>query len=168
MGARNTTAHVPQISAQIMRFIEALGAMWERYGLAPGAGRIFGLLLVAERPLTGADITRALRVSRSSVSTDIRGLLSLGVAERMRVPGDRAGHYVFSPHAWEHALAMRRTEAGRYRDLAEQAMGELAPRHPGRERLEELKEWSEFFTEAIDRMLVEWTTRRARARKDRR
>ncbi len=168
MGARDRTAHVPQASPQIMRFIEALGAMWERYGSPAGAGRIFGLLLVAERPLTGDEIARTLRVSRSSVSTDIRGLLSLGVVERMRVPGSRAGRYLFSPHAWEHALAMRRAEAGRYRDLAEQAMGELPAGHPGRDRLEELREWAALFARVTDRMLAEWVARRGRAKRGRR
>ncbi len=160
MGTRTRSTHAPQLSAQLMRFIETLGAMWKNYGLPRGAGRIFGLLLVADRPLTGQDISRTLRVSRSSVSTDIRGLLTLGVVERTRVLGDRSGHYVFSPHAWEHALSIRRTEARRYRDLAEQTMGELATGHPGRKRLDELKEWAEVFTKATDRMLAEWVARR--------
>lgn len=162
------SARAAEPRAQVVRFIETLGVMWVSYGLPPGAGRIFGLLLVADRPLTGADISRALGVSRSSVSTDVRGLLALGIVERMRVPGDRSGYYVFSPHAWEHALAVRRTEARRYGDLAEQTMGELTAGHPGRKRLEEFREWAEVFAEAVDRMRAEWVARRSRAREGRR
>lgn len=146
----------------ITRFIETLGAMWERNGLPPGAGRIFGLLLVAGRPLTGADLAGALQISRSSVSTDVRGLLALGVVDRTRVPGHRAGYYVFSPHAWEHVLASRGAEARRYRDLAEQTLRELAAGHPGRKHLEELREWAEIFIRALDRMRAEWASRRGR------
>lgn len=168
MGTRARSTQAAQPRAQVMRFIETLGAMWESYGLPRGAGRIFGLLLVADRPLTGEDISRALRVSRSNVSTDVRRLLTLGIVERTRVPGDRSGYYVFSPHAWEHTLAIRRAEARRYRDLAEQTMEELATGHPGRRRLEELKAWAEIFTEAIDRMLAAWKARRGRINGSRR
>ncbi len=168
MGIRAGRNHATPPNAPLMRFIETLGVMWESYGLPPGAGRIFGLLLVADRPLTGEDISRTLRVSRSSVSTDIRGLLTLGVVERMRVPGNRSGYYVFSPQAWEHALTIRRSEALRYRDLAEQTMGALAPGHPGRKRLQELKEWADYFTEALNRIGAQWVARRNRVKEGRR
>lgn len=168
MGTRAQRTQPSQPRAQIARFIEALGAMWARGGQPPGAGRIFGLLLVSDRPLTGEEIARSLRVSRSSVSTDVRGLLTLGLVERVRVPGDRSGYYVFSPHAWEHALSIRRAEARRYRDLAAQTMDELPGGHPGRKRLEELRDWAEVFTKAIDGTHAEWVARRSRVRGSRR
>ena len=158
-------SHKIPLNAQLARFIETLGFMWEEYGLARGAGRIFGLLLLAARPLSAEEISDTLRVSRSSVSTDVRGLLSIGVVERIRVPEDRTGYYVFSPQAWERAAAIRRQEARRYRDLAEHTMGALPTGHPGRKRLEELKEWAEIFADAIDRMLAELMARaRSRAK----
>lgn len=156
-------------NAQITRFVEGLGAMWERYGLPRGPGRIFGLLLLAGRPLSAEQIAETLRISRSGVSTDVRALLTLGVVERIRVPGDRTGYYVFSPQAWEQAAAIRRQEARWYRDLAEQTMGALPPGHPGRHRLEELKEWTEIFGAAVDRMRAELAARaRRRAKRSQR
>lgn len=145
-----------------MRFINTLGALWEAYGLPPGAGRIFGLLLIADRPLTAEDISRVLGVSRSSVSTDVRGLLTLGVVERTRVPGVRSGHYAFSSRAWERVVAVRRAELLRYRELAEETMGELAPSHPGRKRLQELRAWAKISVEALDGILAQWTARGGR------
>jgi DNA-binding transcriptional regulator GbsR (MarR family) len=160
MSTRGKRAQRELLSAPLSQFLDALGYLWESYGLPRGAGRLFGLLLVTDRPLSGGNISATLRVSRSSVSSDMRGLLSLGLVERIRVPGDRTGYYMFSPRAWEHAMAIRYQEARRYRDLAEQAMGGLPPGHPGRRRLEELKAWAEFFAETIERMRAEWVTRR--------
>lgn len=150
------------LTPQLARFIETLGAMWESYGMARGAGRIFGLLLLAARALSAEEISRALRVSRSSVSTDIRGLLSIGLVERIRVPGDRTGYYLFSPHAWEHVAAIRSQEARRCAELAEHTLGALPAGHPGRKGLEEFREWATIFGDAVDRVRM---TLGARARR---
>src|SRR3990170_1461071 len=106
------------LNPQLARFVETLGFMWKGYGLSRGAGRIFGLLLLATRPLSAEEISETLRVSRSSVSMDVRGLVAVGVVERLGVRGNRPGYYVFSPQAGEHAAAIRSKEARQYRDLA--------------------------------------------------
>jgi predicted transcriptional regulator len=156
MAARvpRTSQKIP-LNAHLARFVETLGSMWESYGLPRGAGRIFGLLLLAAQALSAEEISETLRVSRSSVSTDVRDLLSIGLVERIRVPGDRTGYYVFSPHAWEHVAAIRSQEARRYADLAEHTLGALPPGHPGRMGLEEFKEWAVIFGDAVDRVRME-------------
>jgi predicted transcriptional regulator len=159
-----SVAQVP-LNTQVARFIEMLGAMWERYGFSRGPGRLFGLLLVAGRPLSAGQISDALRISRSGVSTDVRALLALGIVERIRVPGDRTGYYVFSPQAWERAAAIRGQEARWFHDLAVQTMDALPAGHPGRQRLEELKEWAEIFGAAVDRIRVELAARARRRAK---
>jgi len=153
-------SHKIPLNAHLARFIDTLGFMWEGYGFPRGMGRIFGLLLVSTRPLSAEEISDSLRISRSGVSTDTRGLLSIGVIERIRVPGDRTGYYAFSAQAWERAAAMRGQEARRYRDLATQTMRGLPAGHPGRKRLDEFREWAEVFTAAVDWMIAEWTARR--------
>jgi len=165
MADRAPRAHKIPLNPQLARFIETLGSMWEGYGLARGAGRIFGLLLLAAQALSAEEISEMLRVSRSSVSTDVRQLLSIGLVERIRVPGNRTGYYVFSPHAWEHVAAIRSQEARRYADLAEHTLGALPAGHPGRKGLEEFKEWAVIFGEAIDRTRTELSVRARRRAK---
>jgi DNA-binding transcriptional regulator GbsR (MarR family) len=158
-------AHKVPLNAQTARFVETLGSMWEGYGLPRGAGRIFGLLLLAARALSAEEISAALHVSRSSVSTDVRELLSIGLVERIRVPGDRTGYYMFSPHAWEHVAAIRSQEARRSGDLAEHTLGALPAGHPGRKGLEEFKEWAEIFGDAVDQVRAELSARARRRTK---
>jgi predicted transcriptional regulator len=157
--------HKLPLNAPLARFVETLGARWEGYGLPRGAGRIFGLLQLAAQALSAEEISGTLRVSRSSVSTDVRGLLSIGLVERIRVPGDRTGYYVFSPHAWEHVAAIRSQEARRYADLAEHTLGALPGGHPGRKGLEDFKEWAVIFGEAVDRVRGELSARARRRAK---
>lgn len=169
MGRALSRGHRFPLNAQTGRFVETLGAMWEGYGLPRGAGRIFGLLLLAARALSAEEISATLHVSRSSVSTDVRELLSIGLVERIRVPGDRTGYYMFSPHAWEHVAAIRSQEARRYGDLAERTLGALPAGHPGRKGLEEFKVWAEIFGDAVDRVRAELSARaQRRARGNRR
>lgn len=160
--------HKLPLNAQVARFVETLGSMWEGYGLPRGAGRIFGLLLLAARALSGEEISATLHVSRSSVSTDVRELLSIGLVERLRVPGNRTGYYMFSPHAWEHVAAIRSQEARRYGDLAEYTLGALPASHPGRKGLEEFKEWAKIYGDAVDRVRAELSARARRRTRGRR
>ncbi len=40
--------------------------------------------------------------------------------------------------------------------------------HPGRKRLQELKEWADYFTEALNRIGAQWVARRNRVKEGRR
>lgn len=60
-------------------FIEKLGVYYEDYGIPRIGGRILGLMLVSGQPLTAEQIATHLKVSRGSVSTNVRLLASGGV-----------------------------------------------------------------------------------------
>jgi DNA-binding transcriptional regulator GbsR (MarR family) len=105
-----------RISPGMREFIESMGVYFERYGLARIGGRILGLLMVADRPLSLDDMANTLLVSRASVSTNIRLAVASGLAELVSLAGDRRDYYRFSQDAWERAtkveiegiLALRR------------------------------------------------------------
>jgi DNA-binding transcriptional regulator GbsR (MarR family) len=86
------------------RFIETMGLLTEEQGMARIMGRIFGLLLLADRPLSLADIADALGVSRASVSTDARRLLERGLLVRTSEPGDRRDFYELAPDFVRRAM----------------------------------------------------------------
>ncbi|MCK5448733.1 MAG: MarR family transcriptional regulator, partial [Gemmatimonadetes bacterium] len=62
------------------QFIERMGLAVERMGLTRTFGRLFGLLMVADRPLSLDEIVERLDVSKASVSTNARACEELGLA----------------------------------------------------------------------------------------
>ena len=64
-------------------YIEKVGLFYEVYGLPRTVGRILGLLLVADPQEESLDeITDALSVAKSSVSTGARFLMQAGLVGR--------------------------------------------------------------------------------------
>lgn len=75
------------------RFIERMGLAGQDGHLTRIAGRILGLLLLEEEALGFEEIASRLQVSRGSVSTNTRLLLSKGIIERVTRPGDRRDYF---------------------------------------------------------------------------
>ena len=61
--------------------------------LSPLQGRIFGILYLADHPLSLDDIAAALGQSKSNVSITIRGLVEWHLVRRVPTPGSRKDHY---------------------------------------------------------------------------
>ena len=106
-GPSESLRKIPKLTPALSGFIEAMGMYFEDQGIPRIGGRMLGLLMIAHWPLTAQDIAAILGISRGSVSTNFRLLLTSGLAEKAAMPGDRTTYYVFSDAAMEH-----RTVAG--------------------------------------------------------
>lgn len=73
--------------------IEDFGRKFETLGLPYNVGRIYGLALIAEEPLSQDDLVEALGVSQSVVSTNCRALVAMGMLRKVRLKGDRRTLY---------------------------------------------------------------------------
>ena len=58
------------LKPEAQQFIERTGVEIERLGMSRTFGRLFGLLMVADRPLSLDDLAEQLHVSKASVSYD--------------------------------------------------------------------------------------------------
>ena len=84
-----------ELNPELIRFIENMGMYFESYGIPRIGGRILGLLLIAPEPLAAERIASTLKASRASISTNIRVLLTSGLAEKITFPGDRTTYFIF-------------------------------------------------------------------------
>jgi DNA-binding transcriptional regulator GbsR (MarR family) len=100
----------------IARFIEQMGLYAQRDGVARIAGRLFGYFIVHGGPVSFADLAEALQVSRASVSTNARALVSIGIIERVTRPGDRQDYYQLTESPF---LRMIETYMSRMRNMQE-------------------------------------------------
>ena len=82
------------IPRAVALFADGIGAAAATSGvLSPLQGRIFGVLYLAEHPLSLDEIATAVGQSKSNVSITIRGLVEWHLVRRVPTPGSRKDHY---------------------------------------------------------------------------
>ena len=74
-------------------FIQDFGEAYHRNGLPTLMGRIVGLLLFVNKPITLDEITKQLNVSKGPVSQVMRRLRDHHLIQRIWIPGDRKDYY---------------------------------------------------------------------------
>lgn len=146
--------------ATLSQFIENMGLHYEDYGVPRIGGKILGLLMVSQRPVSSEEMSEVLQVSRSSISTNLRTLLMTGLADRVPLQGERSDYYVFSDEAWETALEMRLEGIQSLREMAEDGLQGMAENHPARRRLEEVLDWTELVEDAYEKLIKKWQSRK--------
>ncbi len=142
------------------------GIYSEQYGIARIGGRILGLLMIADRPLSLDEIATRLRVSRASVSTNIRLATANDLAELVTFPGDRRDYYRMIEDAWGHGMRTEIAAIPALRRLAERGLAALGPgESAAREQLEEMINFCDFAMEERRGVLERWTARREARRR---
>ncbi|MFF8394592.1 GbsR/MarR family transcriptional regulator [Streptomyces sp. NPDC016172] len=68
--------------------------------------------------MTAADLCEELSISSGTVSTAIKQLIPVGLAERVPAPGSRRDHYRFREGAWATCSPTRRSRARSHRPPA--------------------------------------------------
>ena len=82
-------------------FILHWGEMGARWGINRTVAQIHALLHLSEQPLHAEEISHALSVARSNVSTSLRELQSWGIVRTVHVLGDRRDHFESIEDVWE-------------------------------------------------------------------
>ena len=86
-------------------FILHWGEMGSKWGINRAMAQIHALLLVSEKPLNAQDISEALNLARSNVSTGLRDLQSWKIIKLIHLMGDRREHYEADKDVW-NALSL--------------------------------------------------------------
>jgi DNA-binding transcriptional regulator GbsR (MarR family) len=92
---------MPPLSPVAQKFILHWGEMGTRWGINRTVAQIHALLYLSPRPLHAEEISEALSVARSNVSTSLRELQSWGIVKVVHVLGDRRAHFVSMKDVWE-------------------------------------------------------------------
>jgi DNA-binding transcriptional regulator GbsR (MarR family) len=143
-------------------FIESMGLLMERMGAARTFGRIFGLLLVAQKALSLDEMAELLQVSKPSISTNIRMIETAALAERVSVPGDRRHYYRIRPGSLEHSVAARLPLMAQMKGVVEKGIEAVEPDNEVvRKRLEDTRDFYEFIMHETEAALTRWRQRNA-------
>lgn len=151
----------PAPSPEVQRFIEAIGGYFTQYGLPRVAGRLLGLVLVVDRPLTLDDMAAALSVSRASISTNIRLIESVGFVERATVPKDRRDYYRCSSDPWDARVRSGIVQIDILAEITKRGLAAIGEGETfARTHLEDLLDFCEFLIEEERGLLQRWRAHR--------
>ncbi len=142
-----------------LALVERVGLQFEGMGVPRIGGRIFGLLLIADRPLSLDDIAALLLVSRASVSTNLRLFVHLGFLEAVPVAGERRRCFAVTEHAWEQRLGGVMRDGASLRRLMEVGLAAVPADTPARARLEVAAAFGAFLEEEAAGMTERWRAR---------
>ena len=83
------------------KFILHWGEMGTRWGINRTVAQIHALLYLSPRPLHAEEITQALQVARSNVSTSLKELQGWGIVRLVHVLGDKRDHFESMKDVWD-------------------------------------------------------------------
>lgn len=148
-----------KLDPELTRFVEGMGMYFESYGIPRIGGRILGLLLITHEPLSAERIASILKVSRASISTNFRLLLTSNLAEKVTYPGDRTTYFVFPESGLEKTLLVEIQGISAMKRLIQQGLNALPAGESARGRMQEMSDWADFLVKIYQKALVEWQAR---------
>ena len=139
------------------RFVEELGQLYTRYGLALSFGRVFGLLLVSDEPVSLDEIAVKLSMSKTSASVTARELERAGVARRLGMPGTKRILYEAGDEM-DPVLGAMFARIRASLDTIRRVEPALA-RGRARERIRTMKDLHELWLREADGIMERWRRR---------
>jgi DNA-binding transcriptional regulator GbsR (MarR family) len=138
-------------------YVEDMGLFFEQYGSQRTMGKVVGLLLMAERPLSQEGLMRLLNLSRTSASMTVRWAEHLGLVEQVSLPGDRKRYYQIRADManWLARASMQKIEE--FLQLLTTAEGLADPN--ARARLAQMCELMSFLNKRIEAAFADWNER---------
>jgi DNA-binding MarR family transcriptional regulator len=141
-----------------LRIADGFGHEWARYGLALTVGRVFGLLLASDEPLSLDDLAAQLNVSKSGASLAARELERSGIVRRLGTAGSRRVLYE-ATNEMESSFDGTFARIRHSLDLIVRSEPLLSA-GPARERVRLMRELHEFWLKEIDGVKERWRRRR--------
>jgi DNA-binding transcriptional ArsR family regulator len=148
-----------KLNPELIRFIENMGLYFESSGIPRIGGRILGVLMIAHDPLSADDIAKILKVSRASLSTNLRVLTTSGLVEKASILHDRNTYYVFSDASLEQRMLVGVQSGVVFKKVTEQGLAALPANDSARIRMEKSIEWSDLLVEHFENAIAEWRRR---------
>ena len=138
-------------------FVEGFGHLYARYGVSITFGRLFGLLLVSDGPVSLDEIAEILRISKSGASVAARELQRAGVIRRHGTPGSRRILYE-AVDDMEPVFTATFTRVRDSLNLLEREEPALAAGR-GKKRVRQMRELHEFWLEESEGIMDRWRRR---------
>jgi len=130
--------------------IEKFGIYFSEVVLSKTYGRLFGFFIITKEPTSMGKIVEKLQISKSTASTELRRLLTMGVIEKVLLCDQRADFYQLKKNIWSVNLNQKIEDIKKLRAIVEEV-----PSHK-LSKIQNLKEMSSYciFLEAELELLI--------------
>lgn len=146
-----------ELSQGATEFIEKLSLLAEADGLPRIAGRIMGLLIIRQEPVSFDELASVLQISRGSVSTNTRLLESRGVIRRVSRLGERKDLFEVPPDLPSRMLEEQMRRQRQLLEIAGEARKKLSSAESkARQALKNMQDFQSLALETTQKMLAAW------------
>lgn len=141
---------------------ERLALVLTENGMQRMLARTLAVFLFTDaEAVTMGEIGDRLGVSAGSVSGSVRGLLSVGLIERIPAPGSRREHYRMRADAWPRLFTTQNAAVDAMMRAAESAIATTTAGDPAHARLTRMRDFYQFLMGELPSLLRRWEEQRA-------
>jgi len=137
-----------------LTFITRMGQHTQGYGLSRITGQILAMLIISDVPLNAAELMHFLKISKGSVSNNIRFLEMLNLVERQALPGKRQNHFAMRSNPFESLLEMKIKQHKEAKNIIAEAKQSIKNSN-AREKIGQLERFNQLYDESIKKLLIE-------------
>lgn len=139
------------------RAAEELALVLSNHGLQRMMARVLAALLFTEHAtLTMGELGEQLQASTGAVSGALKMLASVGLVERVPVPGSRRDHYRLRDDAWAVHYTNQNEVIAAFRAAADAGVGVSGPESVAGRRLAQMRDFYDFLLAEIPPILERW------------
>lgn len=136
---------------------EQLALMLTTHGMQRMTARVLTALLFTEQPtMTSSELSEQLQASSGAISTSIRMLTSVGLAEQVPVPASRRDHYRLRDNAWAVLFTNQNAVLSAMQEAAAAGIAGTKKDSLARARLTQMRDFYAFLLGEIPTLLERW------------
>lgn len=142
---------------------ERLALVLSGNGMQRAPARVLAAFMFAQQEsVTAPEIGERLGIGSGAVSSAIRMLSTVGLIERVPVPGSRRDHYRMRDGAWATLMSSQNGVVQAMFEAAEEGVRVAGADTPAGRRLNEMRDFYEFMFRELPALIDRWKAERER------
>lgn len=154
----------PDLPVPVLQEVaEQLALVLTSLGLQRMTARALAALLFTEQPtMTMGELSERLQASAGAISGALKMLTSVGLVERVPMPGSRRDHYRLRDNAWALMFTNQNVSFSAMQSAAEAGIAATEDNSLARDRLTQMRDFYAFLLAEIPALLDRWREQSAR------
>lgn len=131
--------------------------MLTAHGMQRMTARVLTALLFSDEPtMTSSELSEQLQASSGAISTSVRMLTSVGLAERVPMPTSRRDHYRLRDNAWAVLFTNQNAVLSAMQEAAAAGIAQTEKGSLAHVRLTQMRDFYAFLLGEIPALLDRW------------